>query len=189
MIPRYEDVIGLYNTATATAALTIEAYRDTGFFMEFTRHDQDDVIGYFRFQMSHKKRLGTALELHLHCIPMVNPAADQVVRFEVQYSWQKAGDAFPTVATWTTATADMTVTTTDAFKHKLFELIASVPAPSGESYSSYFCVRVRRLGTSASDTYTTSKASGTAQANLAILGVDCHIVHDRNGSILDHSDA
>jgi len=23
----------------------------------------------------------------------------------------------------------------------------------------------------------------------AILGVDCHIVHDRNGSILDHSDA
>lgn len=189
MIPRYEDILGQYNLATGTSGMTLEAYRDTGFNIEFTRHDQDNVIGYFKFQMSHKKRLGTALELHVHCIPMVNPASDQVVRFELQYSWQKAGDEFPTVSSWTTETADMTVTTTDAFKHKLFELKSSIAAPSSESYSSYFLCRVRRLGTDGGDTYTTSKASGTAAANLAILGVDCHILHDRNGSILDHADS
>lgn len=190
-IVRYDDQQGQFNLATGVSGMTVQAYRDTSFFIEHTQHNQDDVVGYFKFQFSHKKRLGSALtSCHIHCIPCgANPGSPQVVRFGFSYTWQNSDGTFPANASWTTSTSDMTIGTTDQYKAKIHSIITSVSAPASESYSSWLLIRITRLGTDGGDTYTESNPNGTASANLAILGVDCHIqVDGRGGSVNEKSD-
>jgi hypothetical protein len=49
----------------------------------------------------------------------------------------------------------------------------------------YLCVFFERNGTNALDTYTTSKASGTASANLGLLSFDCHYQGQKIGSLTE----
>lgn len=189
-ISRHEDQQGQYNLASGGSAMTVQVYRDTTFSIEHTRHDQDDVIGYYKFQMSHKKRLGTPLDsVHIHCIPVgANPATNKVVRFQIEYTWQNSDGTFPAATGWTTTTSDMTVGTTSQYIGKIHSVVLNLAAPDSESYSSWLLIRISRLGTDAADTYTESNPVGTSSANLVILGVDCHIVTDRNGSINEATD-
>lgn len=41
---RWDDLYAVIDEGTGQAALTYEAYRDTGFYMKFFRHSQDDNI-------------------------------------------------------------------------------------------------------------------------------------------------
>lgn len=191
-IIRYDDMLGPIQGATGVSALTTEAYRDTAFLMSFFRHSQVDAIN-LTFQFCHRKKLGSSLaSIHIHCIPMANPAAPQNVYYSYSYSWQKInGSEYPLSASWTSGNSTMTVGTTDAFKHKIHSIVTNVSAPASEGYSSILLIRLARFGTSPNDTYTTNKATppGTASANLGLLSVDCHYQTERRGSILEATDA
>jgi hypothetical protein len=187
-IIRYEDQQGAVASAVGVSALTEEQYRDTGFLMAFFRHDQDDTL-HLTFQFSHRKKLGTPIaSVHIHCIPMVNPAIPQNVYFGYKYTWQDIGSEFPSDASWITGNATMTVGITDAFKQRAHGIVVAVPAPIGEGYSSMVLFRLQRLGTNPLDTYNTNKAGGTPAANLGLLYMDCHFQTERRGSLAQFSD-
>jgi hypothetical protein len=184
IMPRYEQAVIYSSTGVGTGLLTSEVYRDTVFVMNFFRHDQDDSLS-LSVQMPTRKKLSYPLtEIHIHCIPMVTPSSSpQNVYFQIDYSWQNIGLAFPLAASWVSANVTMPVATGDEFKTKEFVLASNIPAPTGETYDSLFLIRVARLGTSGSDTYNTNKAGGTAQANLGLVSVDFIFLKDRLGSI------
>lgn len=190
-IIRYDDALGMAQVARGSAALTVEAYRDTTFLLPFFRHDQNDEL-FFVFQFSHRKKLGSALaSIHIHCVPMVDPSVSpQNVYFQYKYTWQKPGDLFPADASWTAGFSTLSVATGDAFKHVYHNLVTNIAAPASETYSSIMLCMVQRLGTDANDTYNTDKATppGTAAANLGLLYVDCHYQTERRGSLLETSD-
>jgi hypothetical protein len=191
-IIRYVDQIGLYNFATiGTTETTLQSYRDTPFKMEFVRHDQNNIIGYFRFQFNHDKVLGANLpSVHVHCIPCgANPVTEKAVRWRYYYTWQNSDGVFPALSGWTTNTIDMPIGTTEQYTGKIFSIISDITPPENESYSSWMLFMLERLGTDSGDTYTESNPNGTAQANLAILGIDCHYpVDGHDGSINEIND-
>ena len=190
-IIRYTDVRGDFNAATGVAAMTIENFRDTSFIMEFTRHDQDDTIGHFKFQMPHSKVLATSiLSAHVHCIPCgSNPVSSQIVRFSYSYVWLNSSGTFPANSGWTNGTSNLTIGTTSQYIGVIHPVVSNITPPSSENYSSWLLFRLSRLGTDGADTYTQSKPDGTASANLGILGVDIHVAMDgRSGSINESSD-
>lgn len=168
----YEDLQGDVSQGAANSTLTHEAFRDTPYRMYFFRHDQADTLN-FRFQLPHTWDPDTSVSLHLHLVPMVDPAADQVVRFTGQYVWADATSAVPANAGWTTFTVDATISPGDAFKQKFVRMFLA--APAANSYESdVLLVHLYRAGLDAADTYTTAKVGGTAAANLGLLSADCH---------------
>ena len=187
---RFDDQQGQFNLASGASGMTLQAYRDTGFVIEHCRYDQDDVIGYFKFQFTHRKRLDSVvLSLHIHCIPVgANPASEQTVRFEYSYVWVNSDDIFPAVASWTTSFANLVVGTYDQYYGRITEIVADITPPDPEDYSSWLLVMITRAGTDALDSYVESNPDGLAAANLVILGVDCHIIVDRLGSLDELSD-
>jgi hypothetical protein len=169
----YDDVQGEIAQAAIAGALTFEVYRDTEYRAYYFRHDQNDTL-HMSFQMPHSWDRGTVYP-HIHIIPMVNPAAAQVVRFTGKYCWSQVGVALPADASWTAFTIDHTVNTTDEFKQTVVGL-ATITPPTSPKESNVLLIWVRRPGLAdAADTYTTSKATGTAAANLMVVSIDTHI--------------
>lgn len=185
----YDDQQGAFYSAAIGRALTVEAYRNTNSFLPYYRHDRDDYLTVV-LQFTHRKRLGSALaSVHLHYIPEVPLLlAAQNVYFYYEYSWQTTGGVFPALATWTTGNATLTINPADVYKHLLFNIVTNVAAPANEGYSSIMVFTLARLGTSGLDTFTTAKSSGTAAANLAIIGLDQHLIVDRSGSLREGSE-
>lgn len=187
---RHDDMQGAAQASAGISALTSEAYRDTAFVMPFFRHDQNDTLS-MTFQFSHRRKLGSPLDsIHIHYIPMVNPAAIENVYFSYSYAWKTTDTEFPALVSWTSGNATLPIQTTDAFKTLLFSIVTNIAAPANEGYSSILLFRITRLGTDPLDTYDTDKATppGTAAANLGLLYFDCHYVTDRRGSALESSD-
>jgi hypothetical protein len=178
----WDDVTGPALQASGNASLTQEAYRDTPAILLFMRHDQDDSLT-FAFQMPHRWKRDTEVKVHAHYIPMVTPATDQNVRLLCRYAWAHSSTELPAVASWGTATVDIPVPASgaDTFKEKLFALFSTTPTGSKES--SILLVTVTRQGTSASDSYTTGKATGTQTANFCLLTVDAHFQTDKSGTV------
>ena len=179
----WDDVQGPASAALIGAsAPTNEAYRDTTARMTFMRHDQDDTIT-ITYQLPHRWIPNTEVRVHLHYIPMVTPAADEVAYLEYSYAWGHPNAELPAAASWTTGNVSLTIPSSGAntFFHKATSLF--VDTPTGASESSFLIVRFSRLGTNGADTYTTAKATGTAAANLAILSVDCHYQSGKEGSV------
>jgi hypothetical protein len=176
----YDDVQGPAAQAGGAAALTFEAYRDTAYNAYFFKHNQNDVL-YLSWQMPHSWDRGTVYP-HIHIIPMVNPAAAEVIRFSGKYVWSQAGVATPADASWTAFTADHTVNTTDQFIQVVVPL-ATVSAPTSPRESNVLLLWVQRESNSASDTYTTGKASGTAAANVMVVSIDAHFAKTKAGTI------
>lgn len=168
--------------AGGAAALTFEAYRDTEFDAYFMRHDQNDKLS-LEWQMPHGWDL-QAVRPHLHIEPQVNPASPQVIRFSGKYAWSRRGAATPADAAWTAFTVDHTVETTDAFIQRTVSLAVVAP-PASPAPSDILMMWVKRLGLDAADTYTTSKASGTAQANLKISSIDAHVHVNKTGTLTE----
>ena len=150
--------------------------------MLFLRHDQDDLLT-FAFQMSHRRKSGTEVRVHIHYIPMVTPATDQVVRIGYAYHWAHVGAELPAISSWTTGYFDITVPASgaDTFKHKVASLFATTP--TGDSEASGLMVRITRISSSASDTYTTAKSGTTTPANFAVLSIDAHYQTNKPGSV------
>lgn len=188
----HDDMLGNVQQGAGIAALTTEGFRDTPFLLSMMRHDQDDVIC-FATQFSHGRKLGSALaSIHLHYIPLADPAAPQVVYFDCRYWWATTNVAVPANTSWVASNPTITISPGDVHKLKIASLVdGPIAAPVGEGYSSILFIYLARLGTSPNDTYDTAKTTppGTAQANFAPVYVDVHYLRDgRGGSLLEYSD-
>jgi hypothetical protein len=177
----WDDIQGPANDGLAAASLTREAYRDTPAILTFMRHDQDDAIT-FAFQMAHRWKRNSEVRVHAHYIPMVTPAADQVVRLVCRYAWAHSAAELPLLTSWGTATVDITIPAagTHTFKEQLVSLFATTPTGSKES-SILVCV-VTRLSSAAEDSYTTAKSGGTIAANFCLLTIDAHYQVEKSGT-------
>jgi hypothetical protein len=184
---------GFYNDLRVNPALAdklrdqlvTEVYRDTNYLMSFFSHSVDKEIN-IELQMPHTKKLGDAIDFHLHLVPMANGSG--TVRFTWEYVWFNIGSEIPAATSWTSGSTEIALVAADQYKHRLHDILTSVAAPTGEGYSSIFLMRLIREGTHANDDYTTGKDHGTAAANLGLVSVDAHIRHDRFGSINEASD-
>lgn len=180
-VGRWDDVAPSVLSGKNTAALVQEAYRDTPAQMLFFQHNTNEDITLV-FQMPHRWRRDTKVFPHLHWVPMVNPATTEVVHFDGYWAWSEIGGELPALTGWTSFSVTVNVGTSDAFKQKITELVpAGVTPPTGAKESTCLVVYLRR-NTGTSDTYTTSKASGTAQANVCLVSVDAHYQSDKMGT-------
>lgn len=173
------DMLGDVNTALGWAAVrTTEAYRDTGFIMNFLRHNQSDYFQQ-KIQMTHQKKLGANMnDYHLHIIPMANGSGDFCV--DVQYCWVDIWWEFPAISSRIDAwTITIPLVAADQYKHKLVTLLTDVTPPASESVSSIFLVKITR--NPAQDTYQTNKDHWTGSANVAVLYADAHVPSERFG--------
>jgi hypothetical protein len=184
---RWDDILGEILPGLTTSAPSVDGYRDSGFLAYHFVHNQDDELN-FRFQLSHRWKPSTPIRVHVHFIPCVNPASTQYVVWEYRYAWANYGVEVGALATsWTTGEARSTIATADAFKPTITPL-ATVAVDANCAESSILMFRLKRLGSSApvtpgwTDTYTTSKAYGTASANIMLLACDAHYQSEKIGT-------
>jgi len=111
------------------------------------------------------------------------------VYWRINYRWCGIGDTFDAPATWATKQTIMALAAGDGFKHKYHELVtdADIALPTTFSTSSILLAEVIREGaTEANDNFHDAKTEAvppyTAKCNLAILGIDAHILVDSDGS-------
>jgi hypothetical protein len=172
----WDDMQGVIHGAEGTgkSGLTYEGYRDTGFNLDFFRHDQDDELNMV-YQMSHMWNTTTAVWPHIHVIPMSSGSGD--VYFEYSYAWVPRGEILPLSSSWTVGHSTVSFTADDRFKHSIVSFNSGISPPATAGASTMFLIKMKRLGTHPSDTYSTGKDAGgglTAAANLAILAADLH---------------
>jgi hypothetical protein len=169
----WEDLQGVVsdgNDGAGNASLTYEQYRDTGFLMYFTRHNQADIINVI-YQMSHSWDSETNVYPHIHVIPMAS--GDGNVYCTFQYAWHAPGEVLPAVSEWTNGVVTTAFTVADQYKHKIIQLGAFTP-PEGAGASSMLLIKLTRAGNNPLDTYSTNKNHETGAANLALMYCDVH---------------
>jgi hypothetical protein len=182
---QWEDLQGAVAVAGGVAAVTNEVYGDTDFPDVFMRHDQNDLL-YWKLQTSHTWDITTAIKFHLHIIPMANPAAAQVIRFDGSYAWFQRGKRTPLFTAWTPFAVSHTVNPGDLEVPAIVNLFSATP-PEDIGPSDFLRIRVRRPGAAdAADTYTTSKGSGTAAANVCIDSADAHYQRNAPGTVPEY---
>lgn len=126
---------------------------------------QDNKI-FFTAQLTHKYKLGTNIEFHIHDIPADDTAG--VVRWIFTYSWADMGSDFPAEST---ITSEQTVVVNTADKHIYFDLDELTGTSSGVS-SVLLCSLIRE-GSHANDTY---------DNDVYLAAMDFHIQLDTIGS-------
>jgi hypothetical protein len=168
-LARWDDLApNRASVGSAAAAPTVQAYRDTPMQYEFLRHDQDDTF-YFQWQMSHRWVVGTDVNPHIHVVPCGNVT----------------GNALPANAGWTQFASTHTVNGSDQYLELPMSMAGHITPPAWADHSAHLHVVVRRAGNDPLDTYTASNPSGTAQANLALISVDCHVLNYPDGTIFE----
>jgi hypothetical protein len=181
---RWDDMQGSIGQGAGSAALTVEVFRDTPFLMWFMRHDQNDALN-FVYQFSHAWDYLTAVHPHLHVLPVADPVATQVARFDGYYVWTRpdyAGAPLPALSGWTAfGPIDVPINPGDIYVQKIIPL-GSVTPPAWVRESSSLLIWFRRFGTDAGDTYNTNKVGGTPAANLGILSTDVHYRKNKIGT-------
>lgn len=166
------------NTGTGNADLTYEGYRDTDFNMYFFRHNQDDQINVI-YQMTHTWDPTTQIWPHMHIIPMSN--ASGVIYFQYSYAWVPRGSILSANSGWTTGNVSVSVIPTDQYKH-ITVGFGNITPPVNAGPSTMFLFKMKRLGTSPSDTYDTNKTDGTGSANVGVLYTDLHFQKNKAGT-------
>lgn len=135
------------------------------------QNGQDNKIT-FTAQLSHRYKLGTDLEFHVHCTPTDNTAGN--VRWVLTYSWADIGSDFPAETTTTTAVA---VAANSQDSHLLHEVDTAVSSASAEAgVSGFLLCSLMREATDPGDTY---------NADLYVVGLDFHYQLDTMGSRLE----
>lgn len=176
---RWDDLYAFIDEGVGPAQLTYEAYRDTGFFMRFFRHNQDDSI-FMTFQMPHAWDTSTAIHPHAHVVPMSSGSG--LVKLNYAYAWFNVSTEFPDSTGWTSGSVSASYTPADQFKQTIIDF--GYLTPSIQRESSILVFKVERQGSSdVSDTYSTNKTGGTAAANLGILFFDLHYQKIKAGSV------
>lgn len=176
IVGRWQDSLSPAMAGTGAAALTIQAITAGGAIRGVhMRHDQDDAVDYST-EIGHAWDLGE-VRLHVHWIPMANPAADQVVRWQYYYRWAT------TTALGVESTGTVDVTVSPGTNGRVINThLANISPPASPTASTFLLYRLIRQGTSVSDTYTTSNPTGTAQANVLLLGSGVHYQASRYGT-------
>lgn len=176
---RWDDLYAFIDEGVGPAGLTYEAFRDTGFFMRFFRHNQNDNI-FMTYQMPHQWDTTTAVYPHMHFVPMASGSG--TLKFNYSYAWMNEGEIVPSSSGWTSGSVSASLDPSDQYtsKHISFGAIT----PTSQLESSILIFKVERPGSSdASDTYQTSKDHQTASANVAVLFFDLHYQKSKAGSI------
>lgn len=177
---RWTDLQGTFDNSTMLAALTFEALPN-GFSTYFFRHDQNDSFQ-MRFQMPHSWN-GGPVRPHLHIVPTTAPLSDQYIEWGYQLAWVGLHQQLPT--TWITGSVRTTVEANVSGTMEKKVLLGTL-TPVDPHTSDFILMRVMRSGSAASDTYTTSKSSGTQQANVALLGFDIHFQMNSAGTTSEY---
>ncbi len=161
---------------TRRRGFVVEDFRDTGVENEFVRHNQ---ISYMdgQIQFDHDWELDTEIRVHIHTIPMANGAGN--VFWEWKYYFAAIGGVIPADAGWTSGNTTVPLTAGDQYDHHVRTLFTLTP--SSANASSILMFQVSR-NTGVSDTYTTGKDHGTANANLAVLYIDAHYQKNSPGT-------
>lgn len=170
---------------SGNAALTAQVFRDTPGIYPFFRHDQDDLI-HFVYQMPHNWVAGTAVDPHLHVIP-VGPGGGDAY-FRVRWAWSYVGSgglALPALATWGDAHKPITFTQAQQYIEQPASLGPITP-PAWAKASAHLHVTCQRLGTDPLDTYTASNPHGTGAANLCLVSADCHCLVEGPGTVNEY---
>jgi hypothetical protein len=178
---RWDDLSAIVYEGTGPAALTYEAYRDTGFFMRFFRDNQNDQI-FMAYQMPHGWDPSTAVRPHMHYYPMASGSG--VLVFEYAYSWTLVNNGpLGPGSSWTSGSVSASLTPADQYVQKIMSFGTLTP-PSGAHESAVLVFKASRPGVSdPTDTYETSKDHGTAAANIGILYFDLHYQKEKAGTV------
>lgn len=181
----HDDLQGIIGTPQNSGALGSLDIRDTGFQILAFENTNDDVL-YMTFQMSHRKKLGTAIDsVHIHYYLPSAPSAGQTCLFNTEWTWFNDGlssEVVPATADWTKATGTaLTFTGTEAaYSTGIFSVLTNLAAPTNEIYSSILLVKITRDSSGdGSDTY---------NDDLGLLFCDAHYVTDRTGSANESTD-
>jgi hypothetical protein len=169
----WDDLQGTIHGAQGTgkSGLTYEEYRDTGFNMDFFRHNQNDLLNMV-YQMTHMWEPTTAIFPHIHVIPMTTGSGN--VYFEYAYAWVPFSGILPASSSWIVGYISSSFSSDDQYKHKIISFNDGFQPPENAGASTMFLIKLTRLGTNILDTYSQNKDSGTISANLAILAADVH---------------
>lgn len=178
---RWDDLQGTMHGASATgqAGLTYEQYRNTPIRLYFFQHNQTDELG-FVFQLTHTWDPETAVEPHLHLVPMTTGSGDAY--FAVDTTWAVFDSELMASGSWESRYFTFTMSGSMGYKHKALSL-GNYNPPADARASSMFIMRVRRLGDHVLDTYTQPKDHGTSAANPGILYCDVHYRRKRAGTV------
>jgi len=126
---------------------------------------QDNKI-FFTAQLSHKYKLNSTVEFHIHNTVPDNNAG--VIRWIFTYSWADVGDDFPTE---TTITIDQTMSANSQDEHFLFS-IGNLTGSASDVSSILLC-SLTREGTHGNDTYAN---------DTYLTAMDFHVEYDTVGS-------
>ncbi len=139
---RWDDLSAVISEGTGPASLTYEAYRDTGFFMRFFRHNQNDSI-FMTYQLPHGWDPSTAVRPHMHALPAA--AGSGTVNFNYSYSWLGVNSGtLGNGSSWTTGSISLSIETTDQYKQKIVSF-GSITPPSGASESICYFLKLREI--------------------------------------------
>lgn len=166
--------------ATGGTALTVVVFRNTNArVLAFA----DNALNHLTFtaQMPHAWDPATAVNPHVHWVPLVAPAAARVVRFVGAYVWARPNQIIPAVASWTTVSpVDVTINPGDEFKALITPLVTVSPPANAEASDILFFV-LSRDGGSASDTY------NDGVNNVGLLSFDVHYQKKSlNGTVVEY---
>lgn len=175
---RWSQVRSIATQGTGSSALTNERYRDTGFFMDFFRHNQTDAI-FGLFQIPNSWDETTSIIPHMHIIPMAPSNGNAY--FVYSHAWVTAGGLLGAGSTWTSGT--LTVPLTVAQQYHIISITQSVDPPANSAPGNIFFFKLERAAENVLDTYTGSKDHETATANIAFVSIDVLFQTTRAGTV------
>lgn len=146
-----------------SGAPTWTAYKGS-YVLSFSASSTNTI--YFVAQLTHRYRVETDIEFHLH---LAYPDANAGNTYwEFTHSWASIGDTFPAASTVNATIASSGV----ADEHQLAD-IASTISGTGQGISSVLLCSLARLGGNAADTYASA---------VYLTALDFHIECDSLGS-------
>lgn len=178
--PLWNDLVGTFNQAAASAAWTYQKYADTEFMAFFSRYDQDDAVS-LTYQMPHGWTKD-GVKPHLHFTPC--SAVGGVAVFDGRYRWQRLTYGLALWADWTPFRVEVPIAAGQQFQEVIAPLFTANPPPEAQFPSANLAIWLRRPGNSdPGDTYQTNQPYGpTQQANLMLTYVDAHVRADSLGT-------
>lgn len=164
---RWLQTRAITTQGTGSSQLTHERYRDTGFFMDFFRHNQTDAF-FGMFQLPNSWDETTAIIPHIHVIPMSDGSG--AAYFTYAYAWVTGSGMLDPGSHWTSGSFTMQLTAAQQYHMLVYS--QSIDPPVGSAPGNMFFFKVERGGDNDLDTYTTAKDHETAAANIAFIAID-----------------
>jgi len=161
-----DQQVNLGSVGKGASAPTDAAYRGCKV-LSFSPSQDNKIL--FTAQLTHRYKIGTDLEFHVHATPPDNNTGDVV--WTLTYSWADIGQAFPTEVS---TSATQTIAANSADKHLYFDVDTAVSSLVAEAgVSSILLCSLMREGTDVADTYASA---------IYLTAVDFHIQLDTQGS-------